>query len=76
MVVKTVNRTFRYCPANITLDIDELDNARFLSRYTSFMDIKKYRAVTVENKRIVIYAKSLQNAKDKIGVPVKSIYRI
>lgn len=45
-----------------------------------FMDIKKYRALSINNRRCVVYAKSLSGAKTKaivkLGNQLKSIYRI
>lgn len=53
---------------------------KYIKNCFQFMDIKKYRAIGVNNKRCVIYAKSLSEAKIKamikLGTQPKSIYRV
>jgi len=53
---------------------------KYIKNCFQFMNIKKYRAIGISNKRCVVYAKSLSEAKIKAIVKLsaqpKSIYRI
>jgi len=53
---------------------------KYIKNCFQFMDIKKYRAIGINNKRCVVYAKNLTHAKlsaiTKLGCKSKSIYRV
>lgn len=60
----------------ISLDIQD----PYSPAYYNYIDIKKYNAVCLNNKRCTIYAKTLSEAKrlvlEKTGCKHKSIYRV
>ena len=56
----------------ITLDIRDA----YSPDYYLFMDIKKYRAVCIDNKRYTLYDKTLAGAKSQLPTKAKSIYRV
>ena len=56
----------------ISLDIQD----PYSPNYYLFMDIKKYRAVCIDNTRHTVYGKDMNEAKQQLPTKVKSIYRV